>query len=112
LTQAGQARAEAEAKLTQADSARAAAEAKLAQVEASLKAEQEARKGLEQKLAGAAAAPAAQAAPSDWEAERDSLKADVANLKRKLMTAETALETAAGYKAKIARLEAQLKGKK
>ncbi|MFP2912371.1 plectin 1 isoform 8, partial [Pyxidicoccus sp. 3LFB2] len=108
LAQVGAARAEAEAKLTQAGAARAEAEAKLSKLEASLKAEQEARKALEEKLTGAAAT----AAPAEWESEREGLKADVANLKRKLMAAETALENAAGYKAKIAKLEAQLKGKK
>ncbi|WP_257452532.1 coiled-coil domain-containing protein [Archangium lipolyticum] len=41
-------------------------------------------------------------------AERDQLKEDVAAMKRKLMAAETALETAASYKMKLARLEAQL----
>jgi len=102
-------RVEAEAKLTQTGVARAVAEAKLAKVEASLKAEQAARKALEAKLATSAASAAA---PADWESERERLQADLANLKRKLMAAETALENAAGYKAKIARLEAQLKGKK
>ena len=41
-------------------------------------------------------------------AERDQLKEDVAAMKRKLMAAETALESAASYKMKVAKLEAQL----
>ncbi len=45
-------------------------------------------------------------------AEIERLKADNANLKKKLVTAESAFEAAASLKAKVARLEAQLKGVK
>ncbi|WP_081713992.1 hypothetical protein [Cystobacter fuscus] len=41
-------------------------------------------------------------------AERDQLREDVASMKRKLMVAELALETAASNKMKVARLEAEL----
>ena len=49
-------------------------------------------------------------APTDEEllAERDQLRADVATMKRKLVAAELALETAASHKMKVTRLEAQL----
>ena len=42
--------------------------------------------------------------------EFEMLKTENANLKKKLMSAETAIEAAASLKAKVARLEAQLKG--
>ena len=45
-------------------------------------------------------------------AERDQLKADLASMKKKLVAAENAMEAAASLKAKVVRLEAQLKGKK
>ena len=45
-------------------------------------------------------------------AERDQLKADLASMKKKLVAAETAMEAAASLRAKVVRLEAQLKGKK
>jgi seryl-tRNA synthetase len=48
------------------------------------------------------------AAAEEVLAERDQLKEDVAAMKRKLMAAETALEAAASYKMKVAKLEAQL----
>src|SRR6218665_1212227 len=73
---------------------------------------------LEQELAEerarAAETPAPEAgpvgAPTDEEllAERDQLRADVATMKRKLVAAELALETAASHKMKVTRLEAQL----
>ena len=44
-------------------------------------------------------------------AERDKLLADVAAMKKKLVFAENAIEAAASLKAKLARLEAQLKKK-
>ena len=43
-------------------------------------------------------------------AELDKLKLENANLKKKLMSAETAIEAAASLRAKVAKLEAQLKG--
>ena len=43
-------------------------------------------------------------------AELEKLKAENANLKKKLMSAETAIEAAASLKSKVAKLEAQLKG--
>ncbi len=45
-------------------------------------------------------------------AERDKLKLDLASMKKKLVAAEAAMEAAASLKAKVTRLEAQLKGKK
>jgi len=45
-------------------------------------------------------------------AERDQLKADLASMKKKLVAAESAMEAAASLRAKVVRLEAQLKGKK
>jgi chromosome segregation ATPase len=45
-------------------------------------------------------------------AERDHLKVDLASMKKKLVAAEAAMEAAASLKAKVARLEAQLKVKK
>jgi hypothetical protein len=48
-----------------------------------------------------------QAAPSSD--ELDVLRRDNANLKKKLALAENAIEAAASLKAKVARLEAQLK---
>ena len=45
-------------------------------------------------------------------AELEKLKADNAALKKKMMMAESAIEAAASLKAKVAKLEAQLKGKK
>ncbi|HZA12860.1 MAG TPA: hypothetical protein VE618_00115 [Myxococcaceae bacterium] len=45
-------------------------------------------------------------------AEREKLKTDLAAMKKKLMAAESAMEAAAAMKAKIAKLEAQLKGKR
>jgi chromosome segregation ATPase len=51
-------------------------------------------------------------APIELVAERDKLKSDVASMKKKLVAAESAMETAALLRAKVARLEAQLKGKK
>ena len=43
--------------------------------------------------------------------ELEKLKADNEKMKKRLMQAETAMETAASLKAKVARLEAQLKKK-
>ncbi|WP_245918763.1 hypothetical protein [Melittangium boletus] len=73
---------------------------------------------LEQELAEerarAAETPAPEQAPlaaspdEELLAERDQLRADVATMKRKLMAAELALETAASHKMKVTRLEAQL----
>ncbi len=51
-------------------------------------------------------------APIELVAERDKLKSDLASMKKKLVAAESAMEAAASLKAKVARLEAQLKGKK
>jgi len=51
-------------------------------------------------------------APAELIAERDQLKSDLASIKKKLVAAENAMEAAASLKAKVARLEAQLKGKK
>ena len=42
-------------------------------------------------------------------AERDKLKADLEKMKKRLVAAESAMEAAASLKAKVARLEAQLK---
>ena len=57
--------------------------------------------------------PAAPAAPSaELVAERDRLRTEAAAMKRKLVAAETAIEAAASLKAKVARLEAQLKAAK
>lgn len=53
--------------------------------------------------------PSSGAEPSaELLAENEQLKADLVAMKRKLMAAETALESAASYKMKVARLEAQL----
>ncbi|HZI09999.1 MAG TPA: plectin 1 isoform 8, partial [Myxococcus sp.] len=78
-------------------------EARVAELEAELADERARRAELED------AAPVAEGgASAELVAERDQLKEDVAAMKRKLMAAETALETAASYKMKVTRLEAQL----
>ncbi len=59
----------------------------------------------------ASAPKAAPAADPAVVAERDQLKTDLANMKRKLVAAEAAMEAAASLRAKVARLEAQLQGK-
>jgi DNA repair exonuclease SbcCD ATPase subunit len=72
--------------------------AQLAQLESALAREREQK-------------PAPAAAPSaELVAERDRLRTEAAAMKRKLVAAETAIEAAASLKAKVARLEAQLKG--
>jgi chromosome segregation ATPase len=55
------------------------------------------------------ASPAGGTASAEVVAERDKLKQDVANLKRKLVAAESAMEVAAALKGKVAKLEAELK---
>ena len=45
-------------------------------------------------------------------AENEELRGDMASMKKKLVAAESAREAAATLKAKVSRLEAQLKGKK
>ncbi len=50
-------------------------------------------------------------APPELIAERDKLRSDLAAMKKRLMAAENAIETAAMLKAKVAKLEAALKGK-
>lgn len=45
-------------------------------------------------------------------AEREKLKNDITAMKKKLVAAEAAMEAASALKAKVAKLEAQLKGKK
>lgn len=87
----------------------AALQARMAELEAE-SAEREALQARVAELeAERAEAPPPAAEPSEeWLAEREQLRADLAVMKRKLMTAETALETAAAHKAKVARLEAQL----
>src|SRR5262249_8614104 len=56
-------------------------------------------------------APAAAAGGGASSAEAEKLKADLAALKKKLVPAESAMEVAATLKAKVAKLEAQLKAK-
>ncbi len=112
---------------SQQESGRAAvAEARVAELEAELKTMEADRQDLSRALAdveaelgrlrGEEEAPRDKGqvpeennpASSDLIAERDQLREDVATMKRKLMVAETALEAAASYKMKVARLEAQL----
>ncbi|MET0403159.1 MAG: hypothetical protein ABW123_12185 [Cystobacter sp.] len=63
---------------------------------------------LESLRSGASPAGSPSSEEEDVRAERDQLREDVATMKRKLMAAELALETAASHKMKVARLEAQL----
>jgi DNA repair exonuclease SbcCD ATPase subunit len=113
----GQKLAQVEASLQAQQAERESLEQRLAELESALQLEQTQRASVEQELEQARATPAAPAAgggaaPAELIAERDKLKADVAAMKKKLMAAETAIEAAATYKAKLARLEAQLKGGK
>jgi chromosome segregation ATPase len=55
------------------------------------------------------AAKKSAAAPTPNTAELEKLKTDNAAMKKKLMAAENAIEQTASLKAKVARLEAQLK---
>jgi predicted nucleic acid-binding Zn-ribbon protein len=64
---------------------------------------------LEAREQGKRAPPAAGGASAEVVAERDKLKQDVANMKRKLVAAENAMEAAAALKSKVTRLEAELK---
>jgi chromosome segregation ATPase len=111
--------------------ARAAAEEALAQAQAALDEERAARASAEASLAEEKGTNAAlseevalltaelsqphEAIISDHEsvdfggAEREALKAEIAGLKRKLVTAESALEAAASLRQKVARLEAQIR---
>jgi hypothetical protein len=57
----------------------------------------------------AAKAAVKPAAPSGDADETERLRSDNASMKKKLAAAETALEQAAALKARMARLEAQLK---
>ncbi|HEX8538328.1 MAG TPA: hypothetical protein VF664_12750, partial [Cystobacter sp.] len=65
-------------------------------------------KTLEDALEAARRKNPAPAPDAEVLAERDQLREDVASMKRKLMAAELALETAASHKMKVARLEAEL----
>jgi hypothetical protein len=79
-----------------------------------LQSERGEREALEERLQQVESQPSAPVEPglaSDTVAERDKLRADVAALKKKLVFAESAIEAAASLKAKVARLEAQLKKK-
>lgn len=111
--------------------ARAAAETALAEAQAALDEEREARSAAEAALAEEKGASAAlseevalltaelsqphEAIISDHEvvdfggAEREALKSEIAGLKKKLMTAESALEAAASLRQKVAKLEAQIR---
>ena len=68
-------------------------------------------KALAKQPAAPPPAPVAAAPDPAIVEERDKLREDLTNLKRKLIAAENALEAAAVLKAKVARLEAQLKAK-
>jgi chromosome segregation ATPase len=112
----GQKLAQAEAALQAQQDERASLEQRMSELESALVAEQTHRASLQRELEQARATPAAPAAgggaSAEVIAERDKLKADIAGMKKKLMAAESAIEAAATYKAKLARLEAQLKGGK
>ena len=82
---------------------------KLKAVEEQLRATQTMKLVVEKELAALKAAPAAATGGSSAEVEK--LKADLAVMKKKMATAESAIEAAASLKAKVARLENQLKGK-
>ncbi len=66
---------------------------------------------LEAKHARANVPHAVAAPPAELIAERDKLRSDVAAMKKRLVAAENAIETAAMLKAKVAKLEAALKGR-
>lgn len=107
--------AEARRQGTEALARVAAAGAKAEELGAELRAEAEERKDLSRALAeveaelGRVQGQVAEAGASrELVLERDQLKEDAAAMKRKLMAAELALETAASYKMKLAKLEAQL----
>ncbi len=111
--QAAEAKASQYAKSAGAGSA---ADAKLKAVSDQLHATQAAKANVEKELAALKAAPPKAAAPAALAAggggaEVEKLRADLAALKKKLGTAEMAIEAAASLKAKVARLEAQLKAK-
>jgi chromosome segregation ATPase len=102
--------AELEGELTAVDADRQDLSSSLADVEAELG---RVREQVEQQQDARAAEEALEASrgkggQEEVLAERDQLKEDVAAMKRKLMAAETALEAAASYKMKVAKLEAQL----
>lgn len=86
----------------------------LEEASVALQSERGEREALEERLQqveSQPSVPAASALDADVVAERDKLRADVAALKKKLVFAESAIEAAASLKAKVARLEAQLKKK-
>src|SRR5229473_1503319 len=86
----------------------------LEEASVALQSERGEREALEERLQQVESQPSVPAAPavaSAVVAERDKLRADVAALKKKLVFAESAIEAAASLKAKVARLEAQLKKK-
>lgn len=87
-----------------------AVEQKLRAITDQLHATQAAKALVEKELAALKAAVPAPAAGGGG-AEVEKLRADLAALKKKLGTAETAIEAAASLKAKVTRLEAQLKAK-
>ncbi|MGZ3460833.1 MAG: gliding motility protein, partial [Archangium sp.] len=84
------------------------AEARVAELEGELKAAEADRQDLARALEASRSQGPEPEPAAELLAERDQLKEDVAAMKRKLMAAEAALESAASYKMKVARLEAQL----
>ena len=86
-----------------------AVENKLKALEEQLRATQTMKLVVEKALAALKATPPAAGGSSGAEVEK--LRADLAVMKKKMATAESAIEAAASLKAKVARLENQLKAK-
>ncbi len=115
LRQEREARGSLAEELVGAKEALVLAQERVGALEAELRTVEEDRKDLSRALAeveaelGRVRAQVAEAGAShELVLERDQLKEDVAAMKRKLMAAEIALETAASYKMKLTKLEAQL----
>jgi DNA repair exonuclease SbcCD ATPase subunit len=96
-----------------------AAEAKTATLEKEVKALQEQEQHLKGRLqeledrepiTATNVVPGLSPVQAQSSAELEKLKTENANLKKKLMQAETAIEAAASLRARVAKLEAQLKG--
>ncbi len=104
-----EARANQSAKAANASST---SDTRLKAVEEQLRATQTMKLVIEKELAALKAArPAAAAQGGASTAELEKLRADLATMKKKMATAESAIEAAASLKSKVARLENQLKGK-